>query len=87
MTDTSVLTEAERAAIMLDRYTQMVANVRKATLEDMNPKEIAEMIATYFDDSPEDVLDTAEALVREYVKFFPLSRAAAHEWADKAFNV
>jgi hypothetical protein len=53
----------------------------------MSPLEIGQMIATHFDDSPEDTLDTAEALVREFVSDFQFTRTAAHEWADKAFNV
>jgi hypothetical protein len=86
-TELTELTEAQRAEIMLDRYTQMVANVRKSILEEMTPLEIAQMIATHFDEAPEDTLDTAKALVQEFTKDFPTSRADAHRWADEAFNV
>jgi hypothetical protein len=71
----------------LDRYTATVSNVRKAVLESMTPLEIAQMIATHFDDSPEDTLDTAKALVQEFRHEFAMTRADAHRWADRAFNV
>jgi hypothetical protein len=86
-TASTELSPEKQNEIMLDRYTATVANVRKAVLEEMTPLEIAQMIATFFDDSPEDQLDTAKALVQEFVKGFTLSRSDAHRWADEAFNV
>lgn len=86
-TTSTELTQEKKNEILLDRYMETVVNVRKAVLESMTPLEIAQMIVIHFDDSPEDVLDTANALVQEFVKDFQFTRTAAHEWADQAFNV
>jgi hypothetical protein len=86
-TASTELTEEAQNAVLLGRYTQTVAEVRKAVLESMTPLEIAQMIGTHFDEAPEDALDTAQAIVREHVKNYAYTRAQAHEWADKAFSV
>lgn len=71
-----------------EKYSAQVGMAREAVLHDMSPGEIAEMVAIHFDESPEDVLDTAEALVGQFGSMgYRLNRDQAHEWADKAFGV
>jgi hypothetical protein len=70
-----------------DRWVGEIGDIRKVILREMTPKTIAEMIAVHFDEAPEDILDTAKALVAEFSRGYATTRADAHRWADDAFGV
>jgi hypothetical protein len=73
---------------MNELYMTQIAAVREAILEEQSPRQIAEWLATHFDEYPDDILDTAMALVQQYIgQGISFSREQAQEWADKAFGV
>jgi len=56
---------------------------------ELTESERAEIVLDQYAEFASDVrvADTAKALVREFTKGFPLSRADAHRWAEEAFDV
>ena len=60
-------TASEQEAATYDKYVETIAGVRSAIIENMSPKDIAEWIASHFDDAPEDTFDTIVALADELI--------------------